>query len=66
VRRHDLKMTSVELTPESIASFDCILVSTNHTAFDYAMIAEHAKLVVDTRDAMRDHHDDLGDRLVLA
>ncbi|MCP4939580.1 MAG: nucleotide sugar dehydrogenase, partial [Phycisphaeraceae bacterium] len=66
VRRHDLKMTSIELTPESIASFDCILVSTNHTNFDYAMVAEHAKLVVDTRDAMRDHHDDLGDRLVLA
>ena len=66
VRRHDLKMTSVELTPESIASFDCILVSTNHAAFDYAMVAEHAKLVVDTRDAMRDHHEDLGDRLVLA
>ena len=66
VRRHDLKMTSVELTPESVASFDCILVSTNHAAFDYAMVAEHAKLVVDTRDAMRDHHEDLGDRLVLA
>jgi len=66
VRRHDLKMTSVELTPESVASFDCILVSTNHAAFDYAMVAQHAKLVVDTRDAMRDHHEDLGDRLVLA
>ncbi|MAH65126.1 MAG: UDP-N-acetyl-D-glucosamine dehydrogenase [Phycisphaerae bacterium] len=66
VRRHDLRMTSVELTPERIASFDCILISTNHAAFDYPMVAEHARLVVDTRDAMRDHHDALGDRLVLA
>ena len=66
VRRHDFKMKSVELTPESIAAFDCILISTNHAAFDYALVAEHAKLVVDTRDAMRDHHDLMGDRLVLA
>ena len=66
VRRHDFKMKSVELTPESIASFDCILISTNHAAFDYAMVAEHGKLVVDTRDAMRDHHESMGERLVLA
>ena len=66
VRRHDLKMASVDMTPENIASFDCILVSTNHAAFDYAMVAEHAKLVVDTRDAMREHHDAMGERLVLA
>ncbi len=66
MRRHDLQMRSVELTPESIASFDCVLISTNHEAFDYASVAEHAKLVVDTRDAMRAHHAELGDRLVLA
>ena len=66
VRRHDLKMRSVELTPESIESFDVILISTNHTAFDYELVAKNAKLVVDTRDAMREHHDILGNRIVLA
>jgi UDP-N-acetyl-D-glucosamine dehydrogenase len=66
VRKHDLKMTSVELTPESIASFDVVLVSTNHKAFDYALIAQHAQLIVDTRDAMRPYHQELGDRIVLA
>lgn len=66
VRKHDLKLTSVALTPESIASFDVVLVSTNHAAFDYALIAKHAKLIVDTRDAMRDFHDELGERIVLA
>ena len=66
VRRHDLKMRSVELTPESVASFDVILVSTNHEAFDYGLIAKHAQLVVDTRDAMRAHHQEMGDRIVLA
>lgn len=66
VRRHDLKMTSVELTPANLKSFDCVLVSTNHATFDYAAVAEHARLVVDTRDAMRDFHESMGDRIVLA
>ncbi|MBC04293.1 MAG: UDP-N-acetyl-D-glucosamine dehydrogenase [Phycisphaerae bacterium] len=66
VRRHDLKMKSIELTPENIADFDCVLISTNHEAFDYGMVADHARLVVDTRDAMRAHHEAMGDRLVLA
>lgn len=66
VRRHDLKMTSVDLTAENLATFDCVLVSTNHAAFDYETVAKHAKLVVDTRDAMRAHHEEMGDRIVLA
>ncbi len=66
VRRHDLKMASVELSPENLKSFDCVLVSTNHAAFDYAAVAAHARLVVDTRDAMRAFHDEMGDRIVLA
>ena len=66
VRRHDLRMKSVELTPESVAAYDCVLISTNHSAFDYGLVADHAQLVVDTRDAMRDHHQELGERLVLA
>lgn len=66
VRRHDLKMTSVSLTPESVSSFDVVLISTNHTAFDYELIAKNAKLIVDTRDAMREYHGILGDRIILA
>lgn len=42
---------SVALTPESIASFDLVLLATNHKAVDYPLIAEHAKLIVDTRNA---------------
>ncbi len=66
VRKHDLRMKSIELTPANIKDFDCVLVATNHAAFDYATIAANARLVVDTRDAMREFHDELGDRLVLA
>jgi UDP-N-acetyl-D-glucosamine dehydrogenase len=66
VRKHDLGMKSVKLTAESIASYDVILISTDHKDVDYALIAKHAKLVVDTRDAMRPYESQLGSRLVRA
>ncbi len=65
-RRHDLRMTSVALTAASIADFDCVLIATAHAAVDYALVAEHARLVVDTRDAMRTYESLLGARLVRA
>lgn len=65
-RRHDLGMKSVELTAESLASYDATIVSTNHRAFDYALIARHARLVIDTRDALRAFEKEMGTRLVRA
>ncbi|MEM9347286.1 MAG: nucleotide sugar dehydrogenase [Planctomycetota bacterium] len=53
MRKYDLKMTSVELSAEALTGYDCVLIATNHSAYDWAMIAEHASLVVDTRGAMR-------------
>ena len=53
MRRYDLQMSSVPLTPEALASYDCVLVATHHTAYDWQMIADHAKLIVDTRNALR-------------
>ena len=46
---HYFDLNSVELTPENIASFDCVVLTTEHDKFDYGLIAEHAKLIVDTR-----------------
>ena len=54
MRRYDLQMSSVPLTPEALASYDCVLVATHHSAYDWQMIADHAKLIVDTRNALRD------------
>jgi UDP-N-acetyl-D-glucosamine dehydrogenase len=65
-RKHDLKMTSVAYDAKTIASYDCVLISTAHTAVDYGVIAAHAKLVVDTRDAMRSFEKEMGSRLVRA
>jgi len=53
MRKHDLQMTSIELSPEVLAAYDCVLIATNHSAYDWQMIADHAALVIDTRGAMR-------------
>ena len=51
-----LRMASQELTPEFLRSQDCVLIATNHSAYDWPWIAEHASLIVDTRNAMKDVH----------
>ena len=45
------QLTSQPLTPEYLAQQDCVLIVTDHSAFDYAAIVRHAALIVDTRNA---------------
>jgi UDP-N-acetyl-D-glucosamine dehydrogenase len=45
---------SVGLTPELLCSVDCVVVLTDHSGFDYAMIAAHSPLIVDSRNAFKD------------
>lgn len=54
MRRHDLKMTSVDLSPDMLAGYDAVVIATNHTAYDWQMIADHAQIIIDTRGATRD------------
>ena len=49
----DLGLRSVPLTPASLASYDAVLVATHHAAYDWQQVADHAKLIVDTRNALR-------------
>ena len=44
-------MDSSELTQDYLTSLDCVLIATDHSAYDYDSIVEHATLVVDTRNA---------------
>lgn len=53
MRKHDLQMSSVELNEQTLTAYDLVLIATNHSAYDWHMIARHAKLIVDTRGAMR-------------
>jgi UDP-N-acetyl-D-glucosamine dehydrogenase len=49
MRDHHFALSSVRLAPETVASYDLVLIGTNHSAFDYDLIEKHAKLIVDTR-----------------
>jgi len=49
MRKYSFNLKSRDLTPETLASMDCILLATDHSAYDYRFILEHADLIVDTR-----------------
>jgi len=49
MRKHRFDLKSVTLTPQSLALYDLVLLATDHNAFDYPMIRQHSRLIVDTR-----------------
>jgi UDP-N-acetyl-D-glucosamine dehydrogenase len=54
MRHYDFShMRSVDLTPEQIAKYDCVLIATDHSSYKVDEIVKNAKLVVDTRNATR-------------
>jgi UDP-N-acetyl-D-glucosamine dehydrogenase len=55
-RHYDLQM---KCTPvDDVHKYDCVLIVTDHSDYDYEWIAQRASLVVDTRNAMRGIHGD--------
>jgi UDP-N-acetyl-D-glucosamine dehydrogenase len=50
-RKYDLQMKCAEL--KDLEQYDCVLIVTDHTDYDYARIVRESKLVVDTRNATR-------------
>ncbi|MBL9077818.1 MAG: nucleotide sugar dehydrogenase [Planctomycetes bacterium] len=51
----EYRMHSVPLTQANLAAADCVLIVTNHAVIDWAQIAQHGKLVVDSRNALAKH-----------
>ena len=51
-RQDDVDLASLPLTRDTIAAADCVVVVTDHTGVDYAMVKRHARLAVDTRNAL--------------
>ena len=52
-RRYDLRMSSIELSPERLTEYDAVVIVTDHSSLDYEEVVRHARLVVDTRNATR-------------
>jgi UDP-N-acetyl-D-glucosamine dehydrogenase len=51
MRHHRIRLDSVPLTEETLAAQDCVVIVTDHSAYDYDWLVRHARLVVDTRNA---------------
>jgi len=51
MREHDLKMKSKPLNAKMIKGYDVVLISTDHSCYDYKWMVKNAKMVVDTRNA---------------
>lgn len=53
MREHSFNLSSVELSPSTVAGFDAIVLTTDHTKFDYDMIRDHAQVIIDSRGVYR-------------
>ena len=53
MRHHDLQMHSVPFDAGALASYDCVVIATHHAAYDWQMVADHSKLIIDTRNALK-------------
>ena len=54
MREHDFDLVSVDLSPETLAGYDAVILLTDHSGFDYDMIAQHSPILIDTRVRYRD------------
>lgn len=54
LRGHSFDLKSVDLNAENLASYDCVLLATDHDEFDYPLIKQNAKLIVDCRGRYQD------------
>ena len=51
MRNHHLNMNSVPLNEKALSYYNCVLIATNHSSYDYKWIVDNSQLVVDTRNA---------------
>jgi UDP-N-acetyl-D-glucosamine dehydrogenase len=51
---NERSLKSISLNPNRVKEFDCVVVLTDHSNVDYAMIAKHGQLVLDCRNALKD------------
>lgn len=59
MREHHFVLNSVELTEETIKSYDVVLIGTNHDCFDYDLLQKHAKIIIDTRGVYSEKSDNI-------
>jgi UDP-N-acetyl-D-glucosamine dehydrogenase len=66
MRHYNLKMSSIPLTGKKLKKYDCVVISTDHSSYNYSFIVKHSELVVDTRNAIKGLTGFLKERIVKA
>jgi len=64
-RRYKFQRTSVALTPENLRKYDALLISTNHSCYNWEEILPEVSLVVDTRNSVK-NAEKFGDKIIKA
>ncbi|WP_237387771.1 nucleotide sugar dehydrogenase [Xenorhabdus sp. Sc-CR9] len=59
MREHHFDLISQSLTSNNLNEFDCIVLATDHDKFDYELIINNAKLIVDTRGKYSPNHNNV-------
>lgn len=49
MRKYRFDLSSIPLDPDTLSSYDCAVIATDHDAFEYEFIKRHSRLIVDTR-----------------
>lgn len=60
VRKYQFHMKSVDLIPDNLKQYDAVIISTDHTDYDYENILEHTPLIIDTRNATKNVQNNRG------
>ena len=53
MREHRFDLVSIALTPETLAGYDAVVLTTDHAKFDYDMIRANAQVIIDSRGVYR-------------
>jgi len=53
IKTDELKMSSVVIDEELLKKMDCVVITTDHSGYNWEWITENANLIVDTRNATR-------------
>jgi len=56
-RDYHYDLNSVDITAQSLAQYDAVVLATNHDRFDYDLILNNSRLIIDTRGQYRDKND---------
>ena len=59
LRKYYFDLASVEPTPDKVATYDALLLATDHSGFDYPMMQKCARLIIDTRGVYVDVFDNV-------